>query len=33
MAETTVQDVVKVKEPTFPFGKKEKKLIKQEKSI
>ena len=27
MAETTVQDVVKVKEPTFPFGKKEKKLI------
>lgn len=27
MAETTVQDVVEVKEPTFPFGKKEKQLI------
>ncbi|MEM6965048.1 MAG: NADH:ubiquinone reductase (Na(+)-transporting) subunit D [Bacteroidota bacterium] len=27
MAETTVKDVVKVKEPTFPFGKKEKKLL------
>ena len=27
MAETTAPNVVEVKEPTFPFGKKEKKLI------
>jgi len=27
MAETTVNNVVEVKEPSFPFGKKEKKLI------
>ena len=27
MAETATQDVVEVKEPSFPFGKKEKQLI------
>lgn len=27
MAETTVKNVVEVKEPAFPFGKKEKKLL------